>query len=159
MVNKDRLEGLDYAYLIQYASQKFNSCTLGKDCIMQMLYFLYGFYYAKTGKLLFDDDKPRAYPLGVYFKKINFMSEIDGLVNFSNKKILEFNENVVALEMTKELVKRFKNYDVYYILKIVKEKSGPWFMTLYGDYINGGKQKEWGSEIDKKIIKNYFKAI
>ena len=63
------LSSIDYAKLISWLALHRSHVTLGRTQVQKILFICYGLYYAKNNRLLFDDDKPQAWPFGPVFPR------------------------------------------------------------------------------------------
>lgn len=153
------LTSIDYARLIQYAAQKLHMTQLNKTQINKILFYVYGVYYAETGKLLFGDDSPKAWPYGPVFPIVNKKINPDEIIkSFSNDKLCEFNKRPKALELVKSAV------DIMHLMSAVSltqwshKEGSPWYNTLYIKDKEGNviEQNKWNTPINTEAIREYF---
>lgn len=153
------LKSTDYARLIQYAAQKLHMTRLNKTQINKILFYVYGVFYAETGKLLFKDDSPKAWPYGPVFPIVNKKTNPDEIVkSFSQETIHEFNKHPQAMDLVKEAVDAMYNMSAISLTQWSHQEGSPWYKTLYVKDKNGNivEQKKWNTPISLELIKAYF---
>lgn len=82
-----KLTSLDYADLLNWIAYNKYGALLNKTQINKLLFICYGMYLAATGgKVLFEDDTPKAWPYGPVFPRVykNSFQEIS-LCHFQRK--------------------------------------------------------------------------
>ena len=153
------LKSTDYARLIQYAAQKLHMVRLNKTQINNILFYVYGVYYAETDRLLFEDDSPKAWPYGPVFPIVNKKINPDEIVTSFPKDVLcEFNKHSKALELVKTAVDAMYNMSALSLTQWSHQEGSPWHDTLYIKNKNGdiAGQNTWNTPISKELIKAYF---
>lgn len=152
------LTSIDYARLIQYASLKMHRQHLNKTQINKILFYVYGVYYAKTGKLLFDDDSPKVWPYGPVFPRANKRVKIGEVVTISDKGVSEFGKNKLALDIIKQAVNMMYNKSAWSLTMWSHRDESPWYRTLNPVDEDGKElpQCDWNTPINLEYIKEYF---
>lgn len=140
------LTSLDYARLIQLISLKLHRQILNMTQIQKMLFILYGCYIA-------INDKPIAAASGPIFKTVESKIDIDDSINgFEDSKISLLRKNNWVIQSSIKIVNRLHSIDTYSLANWSCKKGSPWNETLFGD-----NPKDFGSMIEDKLIKEYFK--
>lgn len=151
------LTSIDYARLIQYAAQKMHMVLLNKTQINKILFYVYGVYYAKTGKVLFSDDSPKAWPYGPVFPRVNKRINTGEIIKeFPPQITKEFNSNPEALSIVKKAVNEMYNKSAYSLTQWSHQEGSPWYRTLYENKKDGDEQAGWNTPINLSYIKDYF---
>lgn len=156
------LTSIDYARLIQYAAQKLHMTQLNKTQINKILFYVYGVYYAETGKLLFKDDTPKAWPYGPVFPIVNKKVNSDEIINtFPKDTLQEFNNHPKALELVKSAVNAMHSMSAVSLTQWSHKEGSPWYDALYvknekGDIV---EQNKWNTQISADLIKGYFSNL
>lgn len=159
MSNKIELTSLDYARLIQLAAQKFHMVMLNKTQINKILFIIYGVYLAKTGKHLFKDDKPKAWPFGPVFPRVYKNIDTSEIITgFSKDKIDEFKHEEGVLQLVIDTVEKLYNCSAISLTRWSHKEGSPWYTTIYqlDNDNNIIDQKKWNSEITDQSIQEYF---
>ncbi|MEW9603293.1 Panacea domain-containing protein [Bacteroides sp. L008] len=154
-----KLTSIDYARLIQYAAQKLHMTRLNKTQINKILFYVYGVYYAETGKLLFDDDSPKAWPYGPVFPIVNKKTNPDEIIKaFPNDVLCEFNKHSKALGLVKSAVDMMHSMSAVSLTQWSHKEGSPWYNTLYIKDKEGKvvEQNKWNTPISTELIKEYF---
>lgn len=154
-----KLTSIDYARLIQYAAQKLHMTRLNKTQINKILFYVYGVYYAETGKLLFDDDSPKAWPYGPVFPIVNKKTNPDEIIKaFPNDVLCEFNKHSKALGLVKSAVDMMYSMSAVSLTQWSHKEGSPWYNTLYIKDKEGKvvEQNKWNTPISTELIKEYF---
>lgn len=151
------LTSIDYARLIQYASQKMHMALLNKTQINKILFYVYGVYLAETGKLLFSDDTPKAWPYGPVFPRVNKNIDTSAIIKkFPDDVTAEYNKNPKALFIIKKAVDAMYNKSAYSLTQWSHKEGSPWYRTLYENIKEGEEQAKWNTPIRQNFIEEYF---
>lgn len=153
------LKSIDYARLIQYAAQKLHMTKLNKTQINKILFYVYGVYYARKNKKLFDDDTPKVWPYGPVFPKVNKKVNVDEIItSFPQDVVKEFNNNKFVLELVKSAVDAMYDMSAITLTRWSHKEGSPWYKSLYKKDNKGNiiGQNKWNSPIEMGYIKEYF---
>lgn len=151
-----KLTSLDYADLLNWIAYNKYGVLLNKTQINKLLFMCYGMYLAATGgKVLFEDDTPKAWPYGPVFPRV-YKKFIPGKipVPFSTEKQEEFSKNEIAMQLAEKIIDRYHDYSAYVLSEWSHKEGGPWHITIYGE--DGKKPIRWNQQIDNKVIQKYF---
>lgn len=149
------LSSIDYARLIQYVAQNFHRQMLNKTQVNKILFAVYGRYLAQTGKLLFIDDTPKAWPYGPVFPIVNKRVDIFEIVQFTQDKIDLFKQNRIAQEIVVNTVSEMHDKSAQFLTALSHRPDTPWDKTIHP---NSGVAVAWNAEIPTDIIKDYYKS-
>lgn len=150
------LKSTDYAKLIQFAAYHFHKTALNRTQINKILFFVYGKYLAETGELLFEDDKPKAWPFGPVFPIVNKRIDVDDIPRgFSDEKNNLYKKNIKALGIVRNAVDLLHDKTAYELTKWSHKSDSPWYETLFP--VNQ-ERLPWNTEIKRELIESYFKA-
>ena len=124
--------------------------------INKILFFVYGKYLAETGELLFEDDKPKAWPFGPVFPIVNKRIDVDDIPRgFSDEKNNLYKKNIKALGIVRNAVDLLHDKTAYELTKWSHKSDSPWYETLFP--VNQ-ERLPWNTEIKRELIESYFKA-
>lgn len=151
------LTSLDYADLISWIAYKKYGILLNKTQMNKLLFMCYGMYLAASGgRVLFEDDSPKAWPFGPVFPRVNkrFNPEVIP-TPFSAEKQENFKANKMALQLVDRVVEKYHGYSAYTLSEWSHKEGGPWHTTIYG---KDGEKKavKWNQPIENDLIKEYF---
>lgn len=158
--NHIELTSLDLARLIQFAAQRFHKVLLNKTQINKILFFVYGVYLADTGKRLFTDDSPKAWPFGPVFPKVYKKADPDEIIKgFSSGVVEAFRSDGKVLDLVANAVNNMHGKSAIELTKWSHKEGSPWYETVYVYDKDGNfkRQMPWNSTIDDDKIKEYFK--
>lgn len=147
---------LEYMKLVAWLAHSRHDVILNKTQMQKILFMCYGLYLACTGKKLFNDDTPKAWPYGPVFPRVNKrynpnLTPTD--LSESEKKM--FIENKDALGIIVKTVDKCYKLSAQYLTNWSHKEGSPWNITLYGE--DGKNQNiEWNKVIDDDLIKSYF---
>lgn len=152
------LTSIDYARLIQYAAQKLHMVLLNKTQINKILFYVYGVYYAETGKVLFEDDSPKVWPYGPVFPRVNKRINTSEIISFDKDTIRKFNKNTKAMVLVRKAVDAMYDMSAVSLTKWSHQEGAPWYNTLYIKDEDGNivSQKNWNTPIELSEIESYF---
>lgn len=159
MADTVKLTSIDYARLVQLAAQKFHMTQLNKTQINKILFLVYGVYLANTGKHLFDDDTPKAWPFGPVFpkvyKKVNTSEVIRG---FDKPRNDEFKKKPCVLSLITDAVDAMCGMSAVSLTRWSHQEGSPWYNTIFNIDVDGNvtSQKPWNSSIGDDCIAEYF---
>lgn len=153
------LESIDYSDLINWIAYNKYGVQLNKTQMQKLLFMCYGIYLASTGKRLFVDDTPKAWPFGPVFPRVN-KKFIPGQFpqDFSKDKRELFLKDKVAMKIVSDIVEKFHGVSAHDLSEWSHQEGGPWFQVIYGKNGNNPSIK-WNQQIQDDIIKEYFKKV
>lgn len=150
----DKLTSLDYAELLKFAVYKFHRAILNKTQLNKILFYAYGIYLAETGKPLFDDDQPKAWPYGPVFPKVNRLVKPDIVPEgFSPDIVSLFQSDPVAMQAIKDAANKLYNKSAFKLTQWSHKEGSPWHQTIYPD---DAQCRPWDTIIDNGLIQAYF---
>lgn len=153
------LTSVDYARLIQYASQVKHKISLNKTQMNKVLFYVYGVYLAVKGEPLFTDDTPKAWTYGPVFPIPNKRVDVNVIVEgFSPEKVAAFRANDYAMRLVVIAVKEMHNISALSLTKWSHYENSPWYNTIYEKDKDGKiiRQHPWGVRISDELIRDYF---
>lgn len=150
------LNSIDYARLIQYAAQKLHLTILNRTQVHKILFYVYGVYLADNDKRLFTDDRPKAWPYGPVFPRVNkwMQNQQEEVIRISPEMADRYSENMKALNLVVNAVNAMYDKTAIALTRWSHQEGSPWYRTLYKEQ---GKQAPWNTDIDDEVIKEYFK--
>lgn len=124
--------------------------------MQKLLFICYGLYYAQTGRLLFEDDSPKAWPYGPVFPRVN--KRYDPALRPSDLTDEErklFLSSPDALLIADAVVRKYSHISAHELSEWSHSENGPWHKTIYGE---DGKNTEiqWNKPIPHIYILSYF---
>lgn len=153
------LTSVDYARLIQYASQVNHGVSLNKTQMNKVLFYVYGVYLAVKGKPLFTDDTPKAWTYGPVFPIPNKRVDVNAIVKgFPQEKVESFRSDDYALRLAETAVRNMHDISALSLTRWSHYENSPWYNTIYVKDNEGRiiEQRPWGIRIDDNLIRNYF---
>lgn len=151
----EQLTSINYGRLIQYTSQKLHLQMLNKTQVNKILFYVYGRYLAVTGKKLFTDDTPKAWPYGPVFPRVNKRTNPSEVIKLTKEEVYLFKADELAIEIVVAAVGKMHKMSAVYLTEWSHQEGSPWRRTLY-DGMEPGKQRAWNTEIPDDYIKEYF---
>ena len=153
---EDKLTSLDYMKLISwFALNKYNT-ILNRTQMQKILFICYGIYLAVTGKTMFDDDRPKAWPFGPVFPRVNKRYNQQEIITMSESEKDAFRRDSMALRIVDSIVFQYYNMSATQLSEWSHQKGGPWYKTIYGED-GSNKDIKWNQEIKPEYLKEYFK--
>lgn len=153
----DTLSSIDYSDLINWTAYYKYGVQLNKTQMQKLLFMCYGWYIAATGKALFTDDTPKAWPFGPVFPRVN-KRFVPGIIpiEFSDDKKKEFLKDSVAMGIITSVIEKFHAVSAHDLSEWSHQEGSPWHQTIYG---KDGKNTsiKWNQVISNDVIKDYFK--
>lgn len=151
------LNSIDYSDLISWTAYHKYGVLLNKTQMQKLLFMCYGWYIAATGKPLFTDDTPKAWPFGPVFPRVN-KRFIPGVPpkGFSEEKKREFLNDHTSMGIVIKIVEKYHNVSAHDLSEWSHQEGGPWHQTIYGKDEKNTSIK-WNQIISDEIIKDYFK--
>lgn len=128
---------------------------LNKTQINKILFYVYGVYLAEKNVPLFNDDKPKAWPYGPVFPRVNKKIVTDSLVSIQHELAVKFSQNKDALDLVVQAVNAMYDKTAVSLTAWSHQEGSPWYRTLYEDQ-EPGHQAPWNTEIKAEYIKEYF---
>lgn len=151
------LTSLDYADLISWLAYKKYGVLLNKTQMNKLLFMCYGMYLAASGgKVLFEDDTPKAWPFGPVFPRVNKRFNPEQIPrSIPAEKQELFKKDLTALQLVDMIVKKYHAYSAFALSEWSHIEGGPWHTTIYG---KAGEKKpvKWNQSIDNELIREYF---
>lgn len=153
-----QLTSIECSELINWIAYYKCGSLLNKTQMQKILYIAYGKYLARTEKVLFEDDTPKAWPFGPVFPIVNkrFKPGFHNLPMISQSVSDKLKNDSNAFNAIREAVEENHNKTAYALSEWSHEINGPWYKTVYGDDDSGAK---WNKVISQNLIKEYFKNI
>lgn len=146
-----KLSSIDYAKLIAWLAFHRSRITLGRTQVQKILFICYGLYYANSNKLLFDDDKPQAWPFGPVFprsyKRYNTYISSD-LTDGEKQEFLKDKGTLFTITM---LTDKLCLCSARELTEWSHLPDSPWSKAV----LKNGKLK-WSQELDLGDIKDFF---
>lgn len=146
-----KLSSIDYAKLIAWLASHRSRITLGRTQVQKILFICYGLYYANNKELLFDDDKPQAWPFGPVFPRSykRYNTYISSELTDAEKQ--EFLKDKGTLFTITMLTDKLCLCSARELTEWSHQPDTPWSKAV----LQNGKLK-WSQELDLDEIKNYF---
>ena len=146
-----KLSSIDYAKLISWLALHRSHVTLGRTQVQKILFICYGLYYAKNNRLLFDDDRPQAWPFGPVFPRSykRYNTYVSAELTDGEKK--DFLNDKATLFLITMLTDNLCLCTARELSEWSHQPDSPWSKAVLKD----GKLK-WSQELDLKDIKNFF---
>lgn len=123
--------------------------------LQKLIYFAQGIYLAYTDNALFKE-KIQAWQHGPVVPNVYSLFSVYGKDEISKKLSKEELDTISQIEKDNDIsmvlnyvYNNFGIYTAWQLREISHEVNGPWDITV--------KEKGLNSEIDKKLMKNYFK--
>lgn len=145
---------VDYANLLKYLAFSKYKVNLNKTQVNKLLFMCYGFYMsASKGKMLFQDDTPKAWPYGPVFPRV-FKRYNNDIPLISPSQLDDFKKDELAYSICEQIIDKYSLVSAYDLSMWSHKEGGPWYKTIKENKIDG--KVVWGKEINKDNIKCYF---
>lgn len=144
---------LDILRLITWIAYYKNGVILNKTQVQKILYICYGLSLAKTGKELFKDDTPKAWPFGPVFP-ITYRQYTEHYPRTITEKEKDKFSKIPIIQDIFDVVERYCRYSSKSLSEWSHQINGPWWKAVYKE----GSGAKWNNQISNDSIEEYFKG-
>lgn len=148
------LTSINYAELLKYLAYTRHKVVLNNTQVNKLLFMCYGCVLALTGKQMFTDDTPKAWPYGPVFPKV-FKRYTPDVHFLSEKEKDVFRNNPDTLRVCTQIVDKYHILSAYQLSVWSHQENGPWYKTV--NYNKKDGKVQWNKVIPDELIKSYFK--
>lgn len=149
----NKLSSLECADFINWIAFNKYGVALNKTQMQKILYFVYGIYLSTTGKVLFEDDAPKAWPFGPVFPRVNKRYTPGKIPSAESLSIDKIKNDSKAFDIIKHAVEKLYKTTATTLSEWSHEENGPWYKTVYN---KDNQEVQWNKEISQNLIKDYF---
>lgn len=140
-----------YAHLLAWIAYYKHRVILNKTQMQKLLFMCYGQALAEHHILLFNDDRPKAWPFGPVFPRVYKRYEEQIPTDLSVEEKQQFASSPDILRMISITVANYCHVSAVRLSDWSHQNGSPWQQTVFS-----GDKPGWNREIQQSVIIDYF---